>query len=106
MAEQVAPVATEPAWLEERRREGAALVESLPLPTAKSKGWEFTDLKRLDLDSYEGADAAAEVSGGGGATVVSLAEALESHGELVERALGKRLVALRISSDAAEINWQ
>jgi Fe-S cluster assembly protein SufD len=82
------PLAAEPAWLEERRQKGAALVESLPLPTAKSKGWEFTDLSSLDLDSYTGADAAVEVSGGEGATVVSLAEAIESHGELLEGALG------------------
>jgi Fe-S cluster assembly protein SufD len=84
----LAELATEPAWLEERRRNGAALVESLPLPTAKSKGWEFTDLGSLDLDSYTGASASVEVSGGEGATVVSLAEAVESHAELVQQALG------------------
>ena len=84
----MAELATEPAWLEERRKRGASLVESLPLPNHKSKGWEFTDLASLDLDSYTGADAAVEVSGGEGATVVSLAAAIESHGELLERALG------------------
>jgi Fe-S cluster assembly protein SufD len=84
----LAELATEPAWLEERRKRGASLVESLPLPNHKSKGWEFTDLASLDLDSYTGADAAVEVSGGEGATVVSLAAAIESHGELLERALG------------------
>jgi Fe-S cluster assembly protein SufD len=82
------PLAAEPAWLEERRQKGVSLVETLPLPTAKSKGWEFTDLTGLDLDAYTGADAAVEVSGGEGATVVSLAEAVESHPELLERALG------------------
>ncbi len=89
----MAELATEPAWLEARRQKGAALVESLPLPTAKSKGWEFTDLGSLDLGSYTAADAAVEVSGGEGVTVVSLAEAIESHGELLERALGS-LVAV------------
>jgi Fe-S cluster assembly protein SufD len=84
----LAELATEPAWLEERRKRGASLVESLPLPNHKSKGWEFTDLAGLDLDSYTAADAAVEVSGGEGATVVSLAAAIESHGELLERALG------------------
>lgn len=84
----MAELATEPAWLEARRKRGASLVESLPLPTPKSKGWEFTDLETLDLDSYTAADAPVEVSGGEGATVVSLAEAIESHGELLEQALG------------------
>jgi Fe-S cluster assembly protein SufD len=84
----LAEVATEPAWLEERRREGASLVESLPLPDHKSKGWEFTDLSKLEIDSYEASDAEAEVSGAEGATVVSLAEAVFSHAELLEERLG------------------
>jgi Fe-S cluster assembly protein SufD len=84
----LAEVATEPAWLEERRRQGASLVESLPLPDHKSKGWEFTDLSKLEIDSYEAADAEAEVSGAEGATVVSLAEAVSSHAELLEERLG------------------
>lgn len=84
----MAELATEPAWLEERRRRGASLTGSLPLPDQKSKGWEFTDLASLDLDSYTGATAAVELSGGEGATVVSLAEAVESHGALLEGALG------------------
>ncbi|MGH2938151.1 MAG: Fe-S cluster assembly protein SufD [Solirubrobacterales bacterium] len=85
----MAELATEPAWLEERRQKGSALVESLPLPDHKSKGWEFTDLASLDLDSYTGASASvAQLGGGEGATVVSLAEAVESHAELLQEALG------------------
>jgi Fe-S cluster assembly protein SufD len=84
----LAELATEPAWLEARRRRGAELVETLPLPDHKTKGWDFTDLSKLDLDSYTAADAAVEVSGGAGATVVSLAEAVESHAELLQEALG------------------
>jgi Fe-S cluster assembly protein SufD len=89
LAEQAtAPLATEPTWLSERRQRGASLIETLPLPDARSKGWEFTDLASLDLPSYTGADAAVEVSGGEGATVISLAEALDTHGELLEERLG------------------
>ena len=84
----MAEVATEPAWLSERRQKGASLAESLPLPDHKSKGWEFTDLSELEIDSYEQADAEAEVSGAEGATVVSLAEAVSSHPELLEERLG------------------
>ena len=33
-----------------------------PLPDQKTKGWEFTDLSRLDLDAYEPASANASIS--------------------------------------------
>ncbi|MBA3865876.1 MAG: Fe-S cluster assembly protein SufD [Solirubrobacterales bacterium] len=81
-------VATEPAWLSERRLRGASLTESLPLPDQKVKGWEFTDLSALDIGSYGEADAEADISGAEGATVVSLAEAVTSHPELLRRHLG------------------
>jgi Fe-S cluster assembly protein SufD len=84
----LAEVATEPAWLSERRQQGASLAQSLPLPDQKSKGWEFTDLSGLDLDAYEAAGAEAEISGAEGATVVSLSEALSSHSQLLEEQLG------------------
>jgi Fe-S cluster assembly protein SufD len=84
----LAELATQPAWLEERRRKGASLAQSLPLPDQKAKGWEFTDLSGLDLDSYAEADAAPVVSGAEGATVLSLSEALDSHGELLRERLG------------------
>ena len=84
----MAEVATAPAWLSERRRNGASLAQSLPLPDHKSKGWEFTDLSKLEIDSYAAAEAEAEVSGAEGATVVSLAEAVSSHAELLQEHLG------------------
>jgi Fe-S cluster assembly protein SufD len=84
----LAELATAPAWLEERRRQGASLAQSLPLPDSKAKGWEFTDLSGLEIDSYEETDAEAEVSGGEGATVVSLADAVSSHSELLQEHLG------------------
>ncbi|HUB98195.1 MAG TPA: Fe-S cluster assembly protein SufD [Solirubrobacterales bacterium] len=84
----MAEVATEPTWLSERRQQGASLTESLPLPDQKAKGWEFTDLSGLDIGAYEPAAPAAEVSGAEGAAVVPLAEAVLSHAELVEGALG------------------
>ena len=84
----MAELAVEPAWLEQRRQRGASLTETLPLPDQKAKGWDFTDLSGLDIDSYEDADAAVEVSGGEGATVVSLAEAVSTHTALLEAKLG------------------
>jgi Fe-S cluster assembly protein SufD len=84
----LAEVATEPAWLSERRQRGASLTESLPLPDQKAKGWEFTDLSGLDIGSYENAEVDAQVGGADGATVISLSEALNSHSQLLEEKLG------------------
>jgi Fe-S cluster assembly protein SufD len=50
----------EPDWLVERRRNGASLARELDLPTPKSKGWEFTDLSDLELDSYAPAGGTVE----------------------------------------------
>jgi Fe-S cluster assembly protein SufD len=60
----------------------------LPLPDHKSKGWEFTDLSELEIDSYEPATADATISGADGATVLSLTDALTSHSQLLEEQLG------------------
>jgi len=59
-----------------------------PLPDQKAKGWEFTDLSRLDLDAYEPGSADAILPQIEGATVLPLGEAVESHPELVEGRLG------------------
>ena len=85
---------TEPDWLTERRRKGASLARELELPTPKSKGWEFTDLSELDLDSF--AAAPGEVIGiedgvdsaDGPPVVMPLAEAAGQLGDLVEERFG------------------
>jgi Fe-S cluster assembly protein SufD len=59
-----------------------------PLPDQKAKGWEFTDLSDLELDAYEAGSPDATIEGVEGATVLPLAEAVESHPELVEGRLG------------------
>jgi Fe-S cluster assembly protein SufD len=84
----LAELATEPTWLEERRRRGASLTESLPLPDQKAKGWEFTDLSGLDIGAYEDVAAEATLDGAEGATVIPLSEAVSSHADLLEAALG------------------
>jgi Fe-S cluster assembly protein SufD len=81
-------VSTEPAWLSERRQKGASLAQSLSLPDQKAKGWEFTDLSSLDLDSYEPAAASVSIEGADGATVLPLAAALDSHEALLRERLG------------------
>lgn len=66
----------------------AELATLPPLPDQKAKGWEFTDLSDLDLDAYETGSANAMVGRPEGATVLPLAEAVESHSELIEGRLG------------------
>ena len=84
----MAELATEPTWLSERRQRGASLAQSLPLPDQKAKGWEFTDLGSLDIDSYAEATPAPSIEGAEGATVLPLAAALESHEGLLREWLG------------------
>ncbi|HEX8689553.1 MAG TPA: Fe-S cluster assembly protein SufD [Solirubrobacterales bacterium] len=66
----------------------AELATLPPLPDQKTKGWEFTDLSNLDLDAYEPAPVSASIDAPDGATVLPLAEAVDSHPELVAERLG------------------
>jgi Fe-S cluster assembly protein SufD len=44
----------EPAWLTARRERAVGLQASLALPSFRGQpGWEFTSLKKLDLDAFE-----------------------------------------------------
>jgi Fe-S cluster assembly protein SufD len=97
---------TEPAWLAGRREKGVSLVESLELPTKKIKGWEFTDLKGLDLDGYEATGADVTISGGSdGIVVMPLEEALEEHSDLVSQHLGSLVPAEDPFVARNEVNW-
>jgi Fe-S cluster assembly protein SufD len=84
----LAEVATEPTWLEERRRKGASLAQALALPDQKAKGWEFTDLSGLEIDAYGEGSPEVTIEGAEGATVLPLAAALESHDSLLQEMLG------------------
>jgi Fe-S cluster assembly protein SufD len=57
----------EPDWLVERRAEAIEAAKGLALPGPKTRGWEFTDLSKLDLSAYAPAEpgdlAAAEEAG-------------------------------------------
>ncbi|MCB0867184.1 MAG: Fe-S cluster assembly protein SufD [Solirubrobacterales bacterium] len=80
---------TEPAWLTERREKGTRLVETIELPNAKTKGWEFTDISKLDLDAYADSPAEVTISGGSDEIVVlPLNEALADHSDLLAGKLG------------------
>lgn len=80
---------TEPVWLTERREKGARLVETIELPNAKTKGWEFTDVSKLDLGAYGNSPAEVTISGGSDEIVVlPLNEALADHSDLLAGKLG------------------
>ncbi|MGA7398022.1 MAG: Fe-S cluster assembly protein SufD [Solirubrobacterales bacterium] len=97
---------TEPGWLAERRQKGAELVESLPLPDKKTKGWEFTPLRKLKLDSYETAPADVEISGGSDEVVVlPLGEALADHSELISKHFGSLVPAEEFFVARNEAGW-
>jgi Fe-S cluster assembly protein SufD len=97
---------TGPGWLAERRKQGVSLIETLELPTKKVKGWEFTDLRGLDLDAYENAPAEVEVSGGSDDVVVMrLDEALAEHPELLRDRLGSLVPAEDPFVARNEANW-
>jgi Fe-S cluster assembly protein SufD len=59
-----------------------------PLPDQKTKGWEFTDLSGLDLDSFEPGSTEVSIEARGDAVVLPLKEASESRPDLVEGRLG------------------
>jgi Fe-S cluster assembly protein SufD len=102
----LAEVAVQPAWLSERRQRGASLTQELPLPDQKAKGWEFTDLSGLDLDSYEETGAAPVISGAEGATVLPLSEALGTHNDLLHERLGSLVPAEDPFVARNEANWR
>ena len=98
-----------PAWLEERRRDGASRVEGVGLPGPKQKGWEFTDLTDLDFDAYPAGRATVEgltASDGDGAIVMQLAEAAERHPELVAERLGSIVPGGDIFTARNEAAWR
>ena len=87
----------EPGWLAARRERAVALSGQLALPQWKgTPGWEFTDLKGLDLDAFPAAPAGGDAeplfdlveADPGEAIVLPLDVAAEEHPELVERHLG------------------
>jgi Fe-S cluster assembly protein SufD len=103
----------------ELRRRGREAFESLPVPVQKDKGWEFTDVSKLDLAVWEQSDGGdlnasparepvvtgdevpgvLQVDGASarhgesadGVVVSTLEEAVAEHPELVERHLGRLL---------------
>jgi Fe-S cluster assembly protein SufD len=88
------------------------LARELDLPTAKDKGWEFTDLSGLDLDSYASAPGTVEgVSQGtdsadGPPVVMPLAEAAGQLGDIVRERFGSVVPVGDPFVARNEANWR
>jgi Fe-S cluster assembly protein SufD len=66
--------ATEPGWLAERRGRAIEAARNLALPGPKTRGWEFTDLARLDLEAFEPASGGDLAAAEGLATRLTIPE--------------------------------
>jgi Fe-S cluster assembly protein SufD len=100
-----APEVVEPDWLREGRDRAKRL--EFELPTAKQKGWEFTDLSGLELDGYSEAVARVDwIEAPEGAIVMPLAEAAARHPELVRDRLGEIVPASDIFTARNESRWR
>jgi Fe-S cluster assembly protein SufD len=100
-----APEVVEPDWLREGRDRAKRL--EFELPTAKQKGWEFTDLSELDFEAYSEAVARVEgLAALDGAVVMPLAEAAVRHPELVRDRLGEVVPAADIFTARNESRWR
>jgi Fe-S cluster assembly protein SufD len=100
-----APEVVEPDWLREGRDRAKRL--EFELPTAKQKGWEFTDLSELDFEAYSEAVARVDgLSAVDGAVVMPLAEAAGRHPELVRDRLGEVVPATDVFTARNESRWR
>ena len=51
----------EPAWLVERRAEGARAFAATPMPTTALRPWKYTDISDLDLEAFPAAELASDI---------------------------------------------
>lgn len=107
------PTTTIPQWLSERQAKAKARYKELPKPTRRDEAWRFGNLKQLDFEGFAPAPAAnadaliarseglentaakfvfvndvlvsSESNLPEGVVCLPLAEALESHGDLVQQ---------------------
>ena len=80
---------SEPAWLAGKRRAALETYTALPVPSNREEAWRFTNLRGFDPDAYTTHPGSLALDGdAGGAVFTTMAQAIESHPELVERYLG------------------
>ncbi len=84
-----AATVSEPAWLAGKRASALEAYTALPVPTNREEAWRFTNLRGFDPDAFPAHPGALELDGdAGGAVFTTLAAAVESHPQILERHLG------------------
>jgi Fe-S cluster assembly protein SufD len=80
---------SEPVWLAGKRAAALETYTSLPVPSNREEAWRFTNLRGFDPDAFPTHAGSLRLEGeAGGAVFASLARAVETHPQLVERYLG------------------
>lgn len=74
MASAGSVATTEPDWLLERRVKAIEAAKGLALPGPKTRGWEFTDLSKLDLAAYAPAEPGDPAAADGAAARLAVPE--------------------------------
>ncbi len=98
---------SEPAWLAGKRAAALETYTALPVPSNREEAWRFTNLRGFDPDVFAAHPGTLAFDGdAGGAVFTSLAHAVESHPELVERYLGTVVPAGEKFSAANAAHWR
>jgi Fe-S cluster assembly protein SufD len=80
---------SEPAWLAGKRAAALETYAALPVPSNRDEAWRFTNLRGFDPDAFPAHPGSLELEGdAAGAVFTTLARAVETYPELVERYLG------------------
>ncbi len=80
----------EPAWLVDRRAEGARAFAATAMPTTALRPWRYTDVSTLSIEEHAPVPPTLRVEAElpAGAYAGPLAEALDSHADVVRAQLG------------------
>ena len=97
---------SEPAWLAGKRAAALETYTALPVPTNREEAWRFTNLRGFDPDVFPAHPGTLELDGeAGGAVFTTLARAVETHPEVVERYLGTVVSAGEKFAAANAAHW-
>ncbi len=80
----------EPGWLRDRRAEAARAFDATPLPTRALRPWRYTNVTGLDFGAFAPIAGEMRISGTApdGAYAGAIADALDTHEELLRDRLG------------------